>query len=193
MSLWFQVWAVLIAYALVSAAAICAVTVWARQRGRRRARWGSAAAVVMALLLFWDWPLVLLSHHYRCTSEAGLTIFVNPGQWRDTLRTGVGPRAAGAADEQGARRFVLTHRNHLTVRDEGELFLKVWRWIDELVDSKTGEVLARRVNFSAGNGYRHSDPPVKFWLQVRDCKGAPEEALRLAALLRQFREAEKRQ
>ncbi|MDP1674082.1 MAG: hypothetical protein Q8L65_13360 [Burkholderiales bacterium] len=190
MSLWFQVGIVLKAYALVAVAIVYGVTVIARRRGRSPARWGSAAAAIMGLVLLWDWPPVVLSHHYRCAKEAGLKIFVTPGQWREAGKAGAGARPVDTAENRDARRFVLVHRNHITTRDEGELFLKVWRWTDELVDTKTGELLARRVNFSAGNGYRHSDPPVKFWLQVRDCKGAPEEALQLAALLRQFREAE---
>lgn len=192
MSLWFEVWMLLIAYALLAFALVCAATVGARRMERSPARWGTAAAALMVLFLLWDWPLVLLSHHYRCANEAGLKVFVTPAQWRDSVKAAPASPPSDAAENRIARRFVLVHRNHLTTRDEGELFLKVWRWTDELVDSKAGGVLARRVNFSAGNGYRHSDPPFKFWLQIRDCKGAAEEALRLAALLRQFDEAQKR-
>lgn len=192
MSLWFEVWMLLTAYALLAFAVVFAARVGARRMRRNPARWGSAAAALMVLFLFWDWPLVLLAHHYRCTNEAGLKVFVTPADWRESGKAAPAP-SPDAAENRIARRFVLVHRNHLTSRDEGELFLKVWRWTDELVDSKTGGVLARRVNFSAGNGYRHSEPPFKFWLQIRDCKGAPEEALQLAALLRQFGEVQKRQ
>lgn len=189
MSLWFEVWMLLTAYALLAFAVVFAARVGARRMRRNPARWGSAAAALMVLFLFWDWPLVLLAHHYRCTNEAGLKVFVTPADWRESGKAAPAP-SPDAAENRIARRFVLVHRNHLTSRDDGELFLKVWRWTDELVDSKTGGVLARRVNFSAGNGYRHSEPPFKFWLQIRDCKGAPEEALQLAALLRQFGEAQ---
>lgn len=192
MSLWFPVGTALTAYALFAAALVCAAAVGARRRGRSPVRWGSTVAAAMALFLFWDWPLVWLSHHHRCANESGLKVFVTPAQWRESAGTGSAQQAAGAAEHRGARRFALRYRNHLTSGDEGELFLKVWRWTDELVDTHTGELLARRINFSAGNGYRHSDPPLKFWLQVRDCEGAPEDARRLAALLREFREAMKR-
>lgn len=89
------------------------------------------------------------------------------------------------------QRFGMVYRNHLSSQDERELFLHVWRWKYELLDKETGEVLARQVDFSIGNGYLGGELPVKFWLQIDHCMNSNEQSRKFSEFVKQFKGVKK--
>lgn len=54
---------------------------WAKRRGRRGWVWGSAAALAMYHLMFWDLIPTLLIHRYYCATEAGFWVYKTPEEW----------------------------------------------------------------------------------------------------------------
>ena len=164
---------ILSAFALYLVISILVVRIAARaakKRGRSPLRWGAAAALVMYLLVFWDHVPTIITHKYYCEKEAGFWIYKTVDQWRDE-NPGVMETLVANGDGRSAKNaYVLNPRFNRTVRKSGPLWLNRWRWEQEVVDKKTGEVLARYVDFSTGSGFIGGAPRLpKFWLQNDHC------------------------
>ena len=177
---------------------------FARASGRSAKRWGWGAVLVLYLIPFWDWLPTVATHQYYCAKDSGFWIYKTLDQWKaenpETLmdnspseRYPNWPTEAwrGMEITSISQRFGMLYKNHLTSPEEDELFVHVWRWQSELVDKKTGEVLARRVDFSSGNGLIGGESPMKFWLQSNHCMGSNEHAANFGEFLKQFRGAKK--
>jgi hypothetical protein len=145
---------------------------YAARTGRSKRLWGWIGFFVVFLPIFWDWIPTVIAHQYYCATEAGFKVFKTVDQWKkenlgviETLidnSNSPNKRYPNWPDEkwQGKtiasinQRFGMLSTSHLYNSDEGELFINVWRWRTELLDKKTGEVLAQSVDFSTGNsGY----------------------------------------
>lgn len=196
-------------YLLISIVVVRWAIRYARDNGRSAKRWGWGAALVMYLIPFWDWLPTVATHQFYCAKESGFWVYKTPEQWKaenpgvmETLvennrsPEGISPDwpTEDRPDMSIAhinQRFGMAYKNHLSSQEESELFLHVWRWKNELLDKKTGEVLARRVNFSAGNGYVGGEPPIKFWLQWEHCVNSKEQSNKFGEFLKQFKGAKK--
>jgi len=85
------------------------------------------------------------------------------------------------------QQFGMMYENHLTAKKESELVLHVWRWKTELVDKKNGDILARYVDFSTGNGYVAGEPPIKFWLQAEHCRSSKKQSRQFSEFIKSIR------
>jgi hypothetical protein len=178
---------------------------YARSRGKNPKRWGWGAALVMYLIPFWDWAPTVAMHQFYCAKESGFWVFKTLDQWKaenpGVLETLIDKNTSpdGAAPNWPTedrlemsvahinQRFVIAYKNHLSSQAEHELFLHVWRWTYELLDKKTGQVLARQTDFSSGNGHIGGEPPMKFWLQSNHCPRAGEQSREFGEFIKQFR------
>ena len=68
------------------------------------------------------------------------------------------------------------------------LWLNRWKRHYEVVDSKSGEVLARYIDFSTGNGNIGGEPPLRFWLQSEYCSGGEPNYGKFLLVKRTFQE-----
>jgi hypothetical protein len=146
-------------------------------------------------------------HRYYCATEAGLWVYKTPEQWvkenpgvMETLVDNSPNRKypnwpeatlGGKKIESVNQRIGIYRRDHLRNLGEGELFVNVWRWQVEIVDTKSSEVLARQIDFSSGNGYIGGPPPLKYWLQDTGCDKLVDDSTRLGEFLEQLRGASK--
>lgn len=196
-------------YLLISIAVVRWAIRYARDNGRSAKRWGWGAALVMYLIPFWDWLPTVATHQFYCAKDAGFWVYKTLEQWKtenpgviETLiennrsPEGISPDwpLEHRPDMNIAninQRFGMVYKNHLSSREESEILLHVWRWTYELVDKKTGEVLARQVDFSTGNGHIGGEPPTKFWLQSEHCIGGKEQSQQLSEFVKQFKGARK--
>ena len=176
-------------YLLISVGVVTWAISHAKKNGKSAKRWGWGAALVMYLIPFWDWLPTVATHQFYCAKDSGFWVYKtldqwkaeNPGVMEGLVETNNSPKGAPPnwptenwAGEKIAsinQRFGMVYKSHLSTPDEGELFLHVWRWQDELVDKKTGEVLARQVDFSTGNGFIGGEPELRFWLHSDHCLG----------------------
>lgn len=192
-------------YLLISAAVVVWVIRRARRAGRSAIRWGLSAALILYLIPFWDWIPTVATHQYYCARESGFWVYKTVDQWKKENPGVMETLVDGSQSEKYPnwqsenwrgkkvsslnRRFGLLYKSHLTDPEERELLLHVWRWQTELVDKETGEVLARRVDFSTGNGLIGGEPPIRFWLQNNHCAGSGELADQFGDLLEHVRGA----
>ena len=193
-------------YLLISIGVVRWAIGYARRRGRSAKRWGWGAALMMYSLVFWDWLPTVAIHQYYCATESGFWVYKTLDQWK-AENPGV---MEGLVDNSpneypnwpseswnGQRitsinqRFGMLYKDHLSGPEEGELLMNVWRWKTELVDKNTGEVLARQVDFSTGNGHIGGEPELRFWLHSNGCIGGRDNAIEFGAFLKQFRGAKK--
>lgn len=184
------------AYLLVSALAVWLAARWARKHNRRAWIWGGLAAFAMYNLVFWDLIPTLAMHKYYCSTEAGFWVYKTHEQWvkenpgvMETLSQRENP------SPKDLNRFPLpqrTNRIGLTQRffndvTRGEIFLSMGKTEEKFYDAKTGELIAKSIEFILGSGsasfvsggsleaWRHT--LVFGWLPTRQCSVGGKPAI----------------
>lgn len=164
---------------------------YAREHGRSSKRWGWGAALVMYLLVFWDWIPTIIAHHYYCATEAGLWADKTVEQSRKDnakmaeplpLSNVLVPIHQGDGDNW-TNTYILNQRIRQVGKHLGPMFPHVWRYETELVDIKDQKTLVRLIDFSAsqnraGGGWNGW----KFWLSAHHCHEYGERARRFGDL-----------
>lgn len=146
------------------------------------------------------------THQYYCAKDSGFWVYKTLDQWKAENPGVIDGLLDSSPNEypnwpseswNGQRvasinqRFGMLYKDHLSSLEEGELFLNVWRWKTELVDKNTGEVIARQVDFSTGNGHIGGEPELRFWLHSDGCINGRDNAIKFGEFLKQFRGAKK--
>jgi hypothetical protein len=177
----------------------------AKEKGKNPVKWAGLSFLALFALVFWDYYPTQWAHQYYCEKEAGFWVYKTLEQWKaenpgvierlvenNSSPEGVSPNWpmedwAGKKIASINQRFGMLYKNHLSNSDEGELLVHVWRWEIALVDKKTSEVLARQVDFSAGNGFIGGEPPLRFWLQKDHCTQSAEQVTKFGNFINQFK------
>lgn len=148
------------------------VIIWAARFAKRKGRspWlgGILGALFMYLIVFWDHiPTEIMYRHY-CNKEAGVWIYKTVEQWKRE-NPGVA-ETLGPYDESKFLKDVQTsisagdplndyttklqlNKRFIEVRNKkGPMLINVFKRSHKIVDVKTGEVMARWIDFSSGYG-----------------------------------------
>lgn len=183
------------AYFAISGLVIWLAASWAKKHNRRTWAWGGLAAFVMYNLVFWDWIPTVATHQYYCAKDSGFWVYKTLDQWKaenpGVMETLVANKSAPSTRQGDTQNFTdtdfLNQRINNVLKKSGPHLFNRWRWEQDLVDSKTNEVLVRSVDFSTGNGNIGGDLPPRFWLQSGGCTGdSAVNDSRFHALRRQF-------
>ena len=164
---------VFVGYLLVSVLIVRRAISYARTHGKSAKRWGWGAALVMYLLVFWDWLPTIAVHQYYCATESRFWVYKTLDQWKkenpgvmeglhQTLQSSQKTNY-GDIDILDERFVIETHRRQ-------PIFL-ITTVITErrFVDRKTGEVLAKGVDVGSGVGNMTTGGGLKFWLNQNPC------------------------
>lgn len=189
-------------YLLVSILVVTGAVKHARTNGKSAACWGTGAALAMYLLVFWDHIPTILAHKYYCDKEAGFWVYKTPEQWKKenpgVMETLVANKGAQSRDEKfdGGRgtttTYFLNDRFNWLVKVNGQSFPNRWRHEQEVVDAKSGEVLARYIDFSTAQGaYGGGWYGWKFWLRSEHCSDGARNDSRMWQFAKRFKGAEK--
>lgn len=173
------------------------VVIWAATRakdGKSAIRRGLVAALVMFLIPCWDWIPTVVAHKYYCEKEAGFWVYKTLDQWKAenpgvieglVANAGAPSRYEQFDDGHGeASTYLLNDRFHwIVTQQDFTNLLPIIRVEQQVKDLKRNEVLARYVDFGAGNSvgnYEGSQGPMKFWLRNGHCIGGGnnQDALR---------------
>lgn len=152
---------------------------WARRNGRGPRRWAWIVGIGMYLLLFWDLIPTHAVHRYYCATEGGFTVNKTLAQWK-TENPGVAetlkPIRNAPWKKMGDRVRIPLNQRFAWDRYEQHHLFGVRERDEKVVDTKTGETLARYVDFdtdvlgvergTASRGLRD----YKFWLAVGSCE-----------------------
>jgi hypothetical protein len=158
---------------IASVVSISAFVFFAARSGRGKWRWALVGFLVVFLPIFWDWVPTVMAHKHYCEKEAGFWVYKTLDQWK-AENPGVAETLVANTKVVTARNaFVLNQRFNWVIKEERYFPLNyMMREEQQVMDSKTGEVLARYVNFSALHQRRQADwAGWKFWLNRQHCRG----------------------
>lgn len=165
---------------------------YAARHGRSKWRWGIGAFLLIYLPIFWDWIPTVVAHKYYCEKEAGFWVYKTLDQWKAenpgvteglVVNKGAPSKRQGDMTNHTDTYFLNQRFNWVVKRYNAPLFNR-WRHEQEVVDTKTNEVLARYVDFStaqirAGGGWYGW----KFWLHNEHCIGGEMNGGRLSTFM----------
>ncbi|MDP2398457.1 MAG: hypothetical protein Q8M53_08905 [Burkholderiales bacterium] len=158
----------------------------AKNKGFSKAKCRFAAAggfLALYLPIFWDHIPTVIAHEYYCTKDSGFWIYKTLDQWK-TENPGVAETLlANKSVVTVPNAYVLNHRFNWAVYETRYFPINhMTRTEWQVVDSKTEEILARYVNYSASHEKRQAGwTGWKFWLDSPYCISARknEDAFRL--------------
>lgn len=137
---------------------------------------GLIVAVIMYLLLFWDWIPMRLTHKYLCIKDAGFMVNKTLDEWKlenpvvaETLMSEQNPAPIIKGNRQ---RYILNQRFSWDSQTSTSLF-GIHERDERIVDLKTGEVMARHIDFNSGQNQHNPQGlrDFKFWLYTESCEG----------------------
>jgi len=169
----------LLIYLLVSVAVVRGAVRYAKNKGKNSRRWFWSAVLVMYLIPFWDWIPTVVVHQYYCSTEAGFWAYKNVDQWKaenpgvlETLVSNRGQVRNVVGDSNNSTRTsFMNQRFAYVAKHNGPLLFNRWRYESEIIDQKTGELMARKLDFSTSQGRRISGMSGwKFWLDAQHCR-----------------------
>lgn len=179
-------------YLLISIGVVRWAINYARKNGKSAKRWGWGAAFVMYSIVFWDWIPTVAVHQYYCAKDSGFWVYKTLDQWKaenpgvmETLTT---PRVWQHDYTSGGDVVHINQRFDLAYDKKGEQFLHLWPDDRKLIDVKSGEVMARLVDF---NSYAPEWGDLKFWTSIKHCSSGQENAIKFGNFYLQFKGAEK--
>ena len=170
-------------YLLISVGVVRWAIGYARANGKSAKRWGWGAALIMYLLVFWDWIPTVVAHQYYCSTEAGFWVYKTPEQWikenPGVMETLVHERISSDYSINKTKdgfdtTYTLNQRMKVLNKITQVLpLLEVRRKEDLIMDGKTSYTLTRRLSFESGrtSGAPNKFSDFKFWINAKECKG----------------------
>ncbi len=183
-------------YLLISLGVVAWAIVYAKKRGKSAKKWGWSAALVMYLIPFWDWLPTVATHQYYCAKDSGFWVYKtvdqwkaeNPGVMERLITQPVPPNKLKRGENYTISTTTWNARINSTLKKQGKLPLNIWRREDKITDVKTGEILARYVDFSASQEQRQAGwSGWKLWLDSENCIGGRDKAIQFAKFVEQFK------
>lgn len=195
-------------YFLISLGVVMLAASHAKKYGKSVMKWGWGAALVMFLIPFWDWMPTVVAHKYYCEKEAGFWVYKTLEQWKaenpgvmETLVANKGASSTRDGDDTNfTDTYLLNQRINKVVQEHrASLVFHVFWHEQDVVDTKSNQVLARYVDFRAGypNGVAGIAPrsagltAVKFWLANGNCSSGENNYGKFLLFKRTFQGAEK--
>lgn len=144
---------------------------YARENGKSAKRWGWGAALVMYSLVFWDWIPTVAVHQYYCAKDSGFWVYKTLDQWKAENPGIAKTLVANKEPVVIQNAYVLNQRFNWVVKQERYFPLNyMMREEQQVVDSKTGEMLARYVDYSTSHERRQAGwSGWKMWLDSPHC------------------------
>ncbi len=118
----------------------------------RAKRWSGAALgfAVIFVPAFWDTVPTLSLHRHYCDTESGFTVYKTLDQWKLENPEAFDMQVKSLAPQYSTEfpnRVWLTQRIYVEASQNSNFAHALGREEQKLVDGKTGEILARSVNF----------------------------------------------
>ena len=164
-------------YLALSVWAVKAANGWAMANNKKPWLWGGLAAFVMYNLVFWDLIPTLL-HKYYCSTQAGFWVYKTSEQWKaENLGQEQGliedpslPSKSHGEKGRWIHIFPLNKRfNMVATSHQVYTLLPVYKYSEEVIDTKNNKVMNRLVGVSARYFDENSINSLKLWIARSDC------------------------
>lgn len=149
----------------------------ARRSGHNPKLWGFIAGLLVYLPVFWDFVPTVVLQCYYCATQGGFTQYKTLDEWKKenpgVSETLVAGQSSAIFSKPNIRRYVLNQRFTWDITTTSTYPLNIRKRTDEIVDIKTGAVMAGYVNFdtdvgSVETGIRNTRD-LRFWLAIPAC------------------------
>lgn len=153
--------------------------------GRKRYLGAAIGFLIVYLPVFWDWLPTVAVHQFYCAKDSGFWVYKTVDQWKaenpggmETLVVNKGAPSRHERFDDGRGKtdtYLLNDRfNWIVIQQDIFSMLPIIRTEQQVKDVQKNEVLARYVNFGAGNSVKYTigpPGPLKFWLRNTSCIG----------------------
>ncbi len=136
---------------------------WAKTHGRSPRLWGFLAGLAMYSLIFWDLIPAFALWGYECATRAGFTQYKTLEQWKREnpgVATTLQPIKNPKWEIKGNLTRVPLNRRFVWEIFEKQHLFGVSEREERIIDTRTGEVMARYVDFGTN------------WFKVSSCGDA---------------------
>lgn len=166
----------LIFYIWLSVKVVRSAVNYSKEVGGNHVLAGWVAGIIMYSLILWDFIPTHAMHQYYCATEGGFTVYKSLEQWK-VENPGVAETLIPIDRAPWIKKGNLTQvtlNQRFTWEYEQIIHpLKIHERNKRIVDIKTGEVLARYVDFNTGVGNPlvadDSFRDYKWWIKVESC------------------------
>ena len=161
---------------------------YAKRHGKRAWLWAMLAFLVVFLPIFWDWIPTVVAHKYYCATEAGFWVYKTPEQWKKENPGVMETLVENETSITTKNAFVLNQRFNWVIKEERFFPLNYMiKHEQQVVDSKSGDVLARYIDFSTSHERREAGyAGWKFWLYHEHCSGGEQNQDAFGNFLKKF-------
>lgn len=165
----------LLLYLIVSIILILFGASIAREQGKPGWKGGLLMALIMYLILFWDWIPMRATHKYLCMKQGGFTLSKTLEQWKQenpgVAEMLIPKKSVAPAVEGNRQRYILNQRFAWDIHTSKRLF-GIRERDERIVDLSTGDVQAQYIDFNSGQNQHEpkSLRDFKFWLYVDSCE-----------------------
>lgn len=166
----------LVFYIWLSVKVVRSAVNYSKEVGGNHVLAGWVTGIIMYSLILWDFISTHAMHQYYCATEGGFTVYKSLEQWKEE-NPGVAETLTPIDRAPWIKKGNLT-QVPLNQRFNWEFEkiihpLKIHERDERIVDTKTGEVLARYVDFNTGVGNPlvadDSLRDYKWWIKVESC------------------------
>jgi hypothetical protein len=186
-------------YILFSIGVVLLAAAYAGKNGASVKLWGWSVAFIMYSIPFWDWLPTIAVHQYYCATESGFWVYQTLDQWEqenpgvmETLTTQrIWPNKHDGDMENYVSTSMINQRINYINKKNGPFLFNRWRHEQVIQDSKTGQELARQIDFSTGNGNIGGELEIRFWLHRDNCGGGQGNAINFVKFVNKFKGVEK--
>ncbi|MCU7920928.1 MAG: hypothetical protein KZQ95_21610 [Candidatus Thiodiazotropha sp. (ex Epidulcina cf. delphinae)] len=165
----------LIVYLIISIVMIFFGVRYARKKGIPGWKGGVLTAVVMYLLMFWDFIPFHVAYKYYCATEGGYTLNQTLEAWKEdnpgVAETLVPKKEPEYTKTEVKERYILNQRFAWDIYTTKHI-LGIRKRDNRVVDVEKGEVLAQYIDFDSNqnslNPKKFRD--FRFWLEAPSCE-----------------------
>lgn len=141
--------------------------------GKKRYLGAGIGFLIVYLPVFWDWLPTVAVQQYYCAKDSGFWVYKTLERWKKENPGVAETLVANKSPVTIENAYVLNQRFNWVIKQERYFPLNyMMREEQQVVDSKTGEILARYVDYSASNERRQAGwSGWKLWLDSPHCIG----------------------
>lgn len=166
------------AYIFISALLVYKTAKFAQKTGYNSWVLGAVIALIMYLLVFWDFIPVIVNHHNLCKKYGTFKIIKSPEDWFKENPDVIGKKWAAPGNFLKYENLGSVSREWLSDYIYSESYFEknyahaISKYEYKLIDARTGQLLAHMIDFERGGGNpflrSESITDYKMWLSIGD-------------------------
>jgi hypothetical protein len=176
----------LVVYLIISLIVIYLGVRYARKKSIPGWKGGVLAAIVMYLLMFWDFIPFHIAHQYYCATDGGFRLNKTLEEWKaenpEVAEKLVPYENPEYTKSDSKERYVLNQRFAWDIYTTKQ-FLNIRKRDERIVDMKSNKILAQYVDYDSSQQTQRPEEfrDFKFWIYKESCEADVNSRLRFSS------------